>query len=156
LISFLFGLWSLSNIFLNPLFGKLLDRIKYKVIIVADTIILTILCLIYGFAHHIFPQSIAFVVICVVFVIDSMLFAVGMARAMYVKEKADNQEEFTSTLSTGISINHLISILIAIAGGVLWEHLGMEILFSTAALFGIASFIFSCTLEKPGSGAAAG
>ena len=102
-----------------------------------------------GFAHHLFSPPVAFVVVCVVFIIDSMLFAVGMARAMYVKENSINQEEFTSTLSTGISINHLISILIAIAGGLLWERLGMEILFSVAALFGVCSFLFSCLLETP-------
>ncbi|MDD8046683.1 MAG: MFS transporter [Verrucomicrobiota bacterium] len=149
LVSFLLGIWSLSNIFLNPLFGRLLDRVQYKVIIIADTVILTFLCLIYGFAHHLFSPPVAFVVVCVVFIIDSMLFAVGMARAMYVKENSINQEEFTSTLSTGISINHLISILIAIAGGLLWERLGMEILFSVAALFGVCSFLFSCLLETP-------
>ncbi|HCF95440.1 MAG TPA: hypothetical protein DEW46_10290 [Verrucomicrobia bacterium] len=82
LVSFLLGIWSLSNIFLNPLFGRLLDRVQYKVIIIADTVILTFLCLIYGFAHHLFSPPVAFVVVCVVFIIDSMLFAVGMARAV--------------------------------------------------------------------------
>ena len=56
-----------------------------KLIIVIDTVFLTVLCLVYGFAHNIFPDSIAFIVVSVTFVLDAMLFMVGMARAKYVK-----------------------------------------------------------------------
>ena len=75
-----------------------------------------------------------------------MLFSAGMARAVYVRTLSDNQEELTGTLSTGISVNHLISVVIALLGGLLWERLGMEILFSAAAFFGIASLFYTMTL----------
>lgn len=147
-IAFLYGLWSLGNIFLNPLLGRLLDKVGYKSIIIVDTILLLFLflCLIYGFAHRLFPHDIAFIIVSVVFVLDAMLFMVGMARAKYVKSLSDSKEEVTTTLSAGISINHLISIIIAIGGGLLWESLGIEILFSMAALFGLGSFVFSLFL----------
>ena len=77
-----------------------------------------------------------------------MLFMVGMARAKYVQTLSSSKEEVTTTLSAGISINHLISIIIAIAGGLLWESLGIEILFSMAALFGLGSFVFSLFLPS--------
>jgi predicted MFS family arabinose efflux permease len=93
-------------------------------------------------------MSVAFVVVCVVFVLDAILFVVGMARAMYARDLSETQEEVTATLSVGISVNHLVSIVIAIAGGVLWERLGMEVLFGIAALFGLGSTIFALTLPR--------
>jgi MFS family permease len=145
-IAFLYSLWSLGNIFLNPLLGRLMDRVGYKIILVVDTVILFLLCLVYGFSHNIFPQNIAFVIVSIAFVLDAMLFMAGMARAKYVQTLSESKEEVTTTLSAGISINHLISIVIAIGGGLLWEKLGIEILFSMAALFGLGSFLFSIFL----------
>ncbi len=147
-VAFLYGVWSFSNIFISPLMGKLLDRLGYKQIIVFDTILLTVLCLLYGFSHRLFSHSTAFIIISIVFVIDAISFIVGMARAMYVKSISVSQEEVTSTLSTGISINHLISIVIAVAGGILWHNLGIEGLFSLAAFFGAGSFVFALTLPS--------
>ena len=82
------------------------------------------------------------------FVLDNILFAVAMARTMYVKDISDSQEEVTATLSTGISINHLISIMIAVSGGFIWKFMGIETLFSVAAVFGMGSFFFSLTLPR--------
>jgi predicted MFS family arabinose efflux permease len=126
-----------------------MDRVGFRRIIVIDAFLQIPLCLFYGFAHRVLPRGVAYAVICVVFVLDALLFAVGMARALYVKSLSSSQDEVTSTLSTGISINHLVSIMIAVAGGLLWEVLGTEALFSIAAFFGLCSFVFSLTLPTP-------
>jgi predicted MFS family arabinose efflux permease len=150
-IAFLLGLWSFSNIFLSPIMGKILDKVGYKTVIIVDTILLTILCILYGFSHQLFSNFTAFVIVSIVFVIDAILFVVSMARALYVKTIAQTKEEVTTVLSSGISINHIVSIAIAVLGGVLWQLLGIEILFSLAALFAMGSFIFSLFLpgKKP-------
>jgi MFS family permease len=149
LIASLYGIWSLANIFLSPVIGRLIDKIGYKKILVGNTTILVLLCILYGFSHRMFPQPVAYVVICGVFVLDAVLFIAGMARTVYVKSNSTDMDEVTSTLSTGISINHLVSILIAVAGGLLWERLGMEMLFGMAAVFGLGSFSFALSLPKP-------
>lgn len=148
LIASLYGLWSIANIFLGPAVGKLIDKVGYKKVIVADAAILMILCLLYGYSHLLFSNAVAFVVVCCVFVLDAILFIAGLARTVYIKSISDNREEVTSTLSTGISINHLISIVIAVAGGLLWERLGMETLFSLAAVFGLGSLLFAGSLPR--------
>jgi predicted MFS family arabinose efflux permease len=149
LISSLHGITSLGNIAFGPALGRLMDRVGFRRIIVIDAFLQIPLCLFYGFAHRVLPPGVAYAVICVVFVLDALLFAVGMARALYVKSLSSSQDEVTSTLSTGISINHLVSIMIAVAGGLLWEVLGTEALFSIAAFFGLCSFVFSLTLPTP-------
>jgi len=149
LVATLYGVYSLINIFLAPLMGKLVDRIGYKIILIADSMVLITLCLLYGFSHHFFPPKIAFAVVAVVFILDGMLFVVGMARALYARSISTGQQELTATLTTGISINHLFSIIIALLGGLLWEYLGVELLFVCAACFGAGAMIFSCFLPGP-------
>ena len=148
-IAFLYGIWAFSNIFLNPLMGRLIDKLGYKLIIVIDTCILIILCIMYGFCHLLFSEFTAFIVVSIVFVFDAMLFMVGMARSMYVKTISETKDEVTLTLSSGLSINHVVSIVIAISGGLLWQQLGIEGLFSIAAFFGLGAFFFSLSLPKP-------
>jgi len=148
-IALLYGLWSLGNIFFAPLVGRITDKIGYKKILQIDAVILTLVCLGYGFAPRLFPFRTAYIVTTILFIVDAMLFAVGIARSMYVKSKAASKEEITVTLSTGISINHFVSIIIAITGGILWKALGLEALFSLAALLGVGSFIYSTLLETP-------
>lgn len=149
LISLLYGIWSVANIFIGPLVGRLVDKVGYKKVLIWDALALILLCLLYGFSGRLFSFRTAFIITCVVFVLDSMSFALGMARDIYAKSKSVDKDEFTSTLSTGLSVNHLISILIAILGGALWKAMGVEALFSMAALIGLGAFFFSLFLEKP-------
>ena len=58
---------------------------------------------------------------------------------IYVREIASNQDELTSTLSTGISINHLIAILSAPLGGWVWQRYGIGVLFSFAAVMAVCN-----------------
>lgn len=149
-IAGLYGIYSLFNIFMNPLFGRLIDRFGYRKVLVAESAGLIILCIGYGYSHLVLPLPQAYLLVCVIFVLDAMLFGVGTARSVYARSLGRSREELTSTLSTGISINHLISVFIAMGGGLLWERLGMEVLFSLAAVFGAGSMLFSWALPRPG------
>ena len=148
LIATLYGIYSLLNIFMNPVFGRLIDRFGHRTILIIDSGFLILLCFFYGFSHHLLPLGGAYILVCVIFIIDAMLFGVGAARSVYAKTIAKEKSELTSTLSTGISINHLISVLIALGGGLLWEALGIEVLFSLAGVFGLGSLIFSWMLPR--------
>ncbi len=148
-IATLYGIFALGNIFMNPIMGRLVDILGYRKILILDSGLLITLCLLYGYAHHLFSQPVAFIVVSVVFVFDAMLFSAGIARAVYVRSLSEGQEELTGTLSTGISVNHLISVVIALLGGLLWEQLGMEVLFTSAAIFGLGSLVFTLKLPKP-------
>jgi MFS family permease len=149
LMATLFGALSVINIFVSPLIGRLIDRVGYRLVIIFESVILFVLCLFYGFSHRLFPQGVAFAVVCGVFIMDAVLFSVGMARSMYVKSLSSSPAEVTATLSTGVSVNHLVSIAIAVAGGAVWQTLGVEALFSLSALFAVGYFAFSLTLPRP-------
>jgi MFS family permease len=148
-LAVLYGINSLMNIFLSPLMGKLVDKVGYKAVLICDTVFLIAVCLLYGFSQRLFSKNTAFLVISIVFVLDGMLFIVGMARSLYARSISTGQSELTATLSTGISINHLISVIIALLGGLLWERMGIELLFTCAACFAVGALVFSLMLPKP-------
>jgi predicted MFS family arabinose efflux permease len=115
---------------------------------VGDTLILIVVCLLYGFAHRLFSPGVAFIVVCSNFVLDSIISMASMASNVYVQRIASSQEEITATLSTGVSVNHLISVLIALLGGWIWSVTGIEVLFSLSAFLGLMNSIYAATIKK--------
>ena len=148
MISLLFAVSAIMCFFAAPAVGRIIDRLGYKVIMVSDTLILVIICFFYGFAHHLFPKDIAFLVCCVNYVLDAVISLASMAANVYVKDLADNEEEVKATISTGVSINHVITIFIALFGGWIWETLGIETLFVISAMLGLCNSAYAATIKS--------
>ena len=147
LISLLFAVSAIACFFMAPIVGKIIDRAGYKIVMVMDTIILVVVCFFYGFAHHIFPKNVALIVCCVNYVLDSIISLASMASNVYVQDLSDSPEEMKATLSTGISVNHLITILIALFGGWIWQTLGIETLFILSAVLGLCNSAYAATIK---------
>jgi len=148
MISLLFAISAVACFIASPIVGRIIDKLGYKVVMVTDTIILVGVCLCYGFAHHIFPKDVAFIVCCVNYVLDAVISLASMASNVYVKELSDNQEEMKATISTGVSINHVITIFIALFGGWIWEALGIETLFIISAVLGLCNSAYALTIKQ--------
>ena len=147
MISLLFAISAVACFFGSPIVGRIIDRLGYKVVMVADTLVLVFVCLCYGFAHRIFPMHIAFIICCVNYVLDAVISLASMASNVYVKDLADNPEEVKATISTGVSINHVISVFIALFGGWMWETLGIETLFIVSAVLGLFNSAYAATIK---------
>ena len=146
-ISALFAVTSIFGFFVSPMVGKIIDRIGYKAVMVADTLILVIVCFFYGFAHHIFPMNVAFIVCCVNYILDSIISLASMASNVYVQAISDSPDEVRATISTGVSVNHLITIFIALFGGWIWKTLGIETLFILSAILGLCISAYAATIK---------
>jgi len=146
-ISLLFAISAIACFFASPIVGKIIDKLGYKVVMVADTIILVAVCLCYGFAHHVFPEKVAFIVCCVNYVLDAVISLASMASNVYVQDLSESQEEVKATISTGVSINHVITIFIALFGGWIWETLGIETLFICSAVLGLLNSAYAATIK---------
>ena len=147
-MALLVGVCALVNIFCAPLIGKLTDRIGYRNIMIFDTVILFFVCITYGYANRMFTYSVAYAVVCVNFLLDAVISTTAMATSMYVRDISDSAEEVTATLTTGISINHLISILAALAGGWVWQKFGVGVLFSFSAVMALANSAFAMLIPR--------
>ena len=154
-ISLLFAVSAVASFFAAPVVGKIIDKLGYKVVMVADTLILVIVCFFYGFAHYLFPMHIAFIVCCVNYVLDAVISLASMASNVYVQDLSDNQEEVKATISTGVSVNHVITVFIALFGGWIWQALGIETLFVVSAVLGLCNSAYAATIKMKKKPAAA-
>lgn len=147
IISLLFAISAISCFFLSPIVGKIIDKLGYKPVMIGDTLILVIVCFFYGFAHHLFPKNVAFIVCCINYVLDSIISLASMASNVYVQDISDSKEEMRATISTGISVNHMITIFIALFGGWIWQKLGIETLFIVSAVLGLFNSAYAATIK---------
>jgi MFS family permease len=148
-ISFLFAVSAGVCVIFSTITGRVIDKLGYKAVMVADTLLLVVVCFFYGFSHRIFSARAAYIVVCLNYVLDAIISLASMASNVYVKDIADNQEEVTATLYTGISVNHVISIFIALMGGWIWQTTGIELLFSLSAFLGLLNSIYAATIKAP-------
>lgn len=147
-VSLLFAVSAIACFVIAPTVGKLIDRIGYKTIMIADTLLLVVVCFFYGFAHHLFSMHTAFIVCCINYVLDSVISLASMASNVYVQDISDSQEEMRATISTGLSINHLMTIFIALFGGWVWSVLGVETLFIISAILGLINSAYAATIPS--------
>jgi len=147
-MSALYAVCAIFGMLCSPLIGRLIDKVGYKFVLVGNGVILILICILYGYAHLLFAPAIAFAVVCCNFVLDSVISLGGMAANVYVQRISSTPEEIPATLSTGISVNHIISILIALLGGWIWKVTGIEVLFAISAFLGLVQAIYSMTVKK--------
>ena len=146
-VSLLFAVSAVACFFAAPVVGRIVDKLGYKTVMVADTLILVIVCFFYGFAHHLFSMEVAFIVCCVNYVLDAVISQASMAANVYVQDLADSADEVKATISTGVSINHVITIFIALFGGWIWQTLGIETLFVASAVLGLCNSAYAATIK---------
>jgi len=148
-MALLFGVCAAVNIFAAPQIGKLCDKWGYRNVMIWDTVVLFFVCLMYGYAGKLFAPGVALAVVCVNFLFDAVISTTAMATSIYVRDLSKNPDEITATFSTGLSINHLISITAAPLGGWVWARFGVEWLFSFAAVMALCNTAFAMTIPKP-------
>ncbi|MFW6304086.1 MAG: MFS transporter [Candidatus Sumerlaeota bacterium] len=134
----LFIIAALLGLGFKPLAGMAIDRFGERTVLILDGLLLNLVCIGYGFAHHLTStESAAMVLASTCFVLDNLLFALGTGRAVYVSRLSESPQELTSTLSVSISINHVISMIIPTFAGMLWALFGHESVFAAAAVLAL-------------------
>ncbi len=124
----------------RPLLGRAIDAWGEKFIITAESLILVALSLLYGFSQTWFSASLALSIIMACFVTDQLLFAVRMARTTYLNRIIDSPEDLTPTISMGLTLDHAVSMLIPLGGGLLWAHYGYVPVFIASGIIAVLNF----------------
>ena len=141
--AFLTALWG------GRLIGRLVDRWGYRNVMIWDTVVLFFVCLLYGYAKDWFPLPVATAVVCANYVLDAVLSNASMATNLYARTLSDSQEELTATLTSGISMNHVVTVFFALVGGLVFDRFGEGVLFAFAALMALANSAFALSVPKP-------
>jgi predicted MFS family arabinose efflux permease len=148
-IALLLTVGGVAGIFFQPLLGRLIDTRGEKFVLTGEALLLIGVCLLYGFASSWFSPSIALLVVCTCFVADQLLMSVSMARATYLKKISLDPAHISPTLTAATSIDHVFSISMAVAGGVLWKYFGFQAVFLLGAAIALVNMFSALRMVIP-------
>ncbi len=142
----------ISIFFLSQL-GRWMDRFGIKKMMYLDALTFIIIYIIYGFVvwgivEGVLPNhgwSVWFIYL--LYISDRLSMQIGMVNSIYLKSIAIDPEEVTSVLSTGISLDHFVSITAALAGGVVWANWGSQWVFFLAAAFSLGNLYVAIKVQ---------
>lgn len=133
------------GIFFKPLLGFLIDKKGERFVLAGEAILLIIICLGYAYSSKVMKAigrgDLAVFIVCVCYIVDQLLNAVGMARATYLKKIALHPEDVSPTLAMGTSMDHAVSMIVPFIGGVVWTIFGYEYVFIGGACIAILNLI---------------
>jgi len=106
-------------------------------------------CAGYGFSRSLFPDATAFLLICIFYLLDQMLMSVNMARTTYMKKIALRPEDVQPALTASVTLDHMVSICIALLGGVIWNTFGFQYVFLLGVGIAALNFIAALRIRLP-------
>lgn len=142
----------ISIFFLSRL-GRWMDQFGIKKMMYVDALTFIGVYVIYGFVvwgmiSGVLPkQGYAIWFVYLLYVLDRLSMQIGMVNSIYLRSIAWDQEEVTSTLSMGISLDHVVSILAAVAGGYVWTKWGSQWVFFLAAAFSLGNLFVAYRVQ---------
>ncbi len=149
IIATLLTIGGIIGIIFQPILGRSIDRFGERIVLAAEAIILVFVCFGYGFARSLLPEGAAFIVVCVSYLIDQMVFSVSMARSTYMKKIAKSPDHIQPALTAGVTIDHVFSISAALVGGVIWSRYGYQYVFLFGMLIALANFAAALQIKTP-------
>jgi len=142
----------ISIFFLSKL-GRWMDRFGIKTMMYLDALTFIIIYIIYGFVvwgiikgvipNHGWPVFFIYLL----FIMDRLSMQIGMVNSIYLRSIAWDHDEVTSTLSMGISLDHFVSIIAALLGGVIWATWGSQWVFFLAAAFSLGNLFVAYKVQ---------
>ena len=88
-----------------------------------------------------FRSGIAAWMVYALFVMDRLSMQISMVKSVYLRSIARRDDEVTATLSTGLSLDHAVTIVAAVAGGYIWSAWGSHWVFFMAAFFSLGNLV---------------
>jgi len=149
-----------SIFFLNKL-GHWMDKYGIKNMMYFDALTFIIVYLVYGGmvwgieSGTLQNQGWAVWTIYLLYIADRLSMQIGMVNSIYLRSIAVDKEEITSTLSMGVSLDHIISIIAAMIGGFIWTKWGSHWVFFLAALFSVGNLYIAAKVQPEEEAAAA-
>jgi MFS family permease len=123
--------------------GRLIDNRGERFVLTFEAILLFAICVGYAGSAEVFPAAVAVVIIAGCYIIDNSMAAVEMARSTYVRKIVVDPADVTPTLSTGVSLQHIASMIIPVFGGLLWAAVGYQAVFIAAAFIALLNLVLS-------------
>lgn len=138
---------SFIGIFFIPALGRWLDRYGIRNMLYVDALSFIGVYIAYGLlaagfsTGFLVKAGIPVILTFGLVILDRMSMQMGMIRIIYLKSIAVKESDITPTLSLGISMDHIVSIICAYIGGVVWSSMGPQYIFFFAAGLSVINLI---------------
>ncbi|MDA0337661.1 MAG: MFS transporter [bacterium] len=119
----------------GPTLGRLVDRFGERIMLSASYVGLVFVFAGYALIDH---RPTLYVLYC----IDNLIFFGSIALNTYVYRIAD-RVDLQSTLSMGVTMNHLAAVVAPLLGGLAWYHFGYKVIFISGSALAFISLIVS-------------
>lgn len=119
----------------SPYLGRLVDRFGERIMLSASYLGLVFVFAGYAMIDH---RPTLYVLYC----IDNLIFFGSIALNTYIYRIAD-RADLQSTLSMGVTMNHLAAVAAPLLGGLAWYHFGYEVIFVAGSVLAFISLIVS-------------
>ena len=142
------------GVFFIPTAGWLVDRIGVRKMLFVEGFAFITIYILFGIfsgglaSGRMAAVGIPVLIVYALFILDRMTMQLGMIRALYLRSIAVDKTEIAPTLSTGMSIDHAISIICAMLGGLVWNAWGPQYVFFIAAVLSLGNVMVAFCLPK--------
>ncbi|ONI39677.1 MFS transporter [Candidatus Epulonipiscium fishelsonii] len=147
---------SLLGIFFIPKLGQWIDKLGLKKMLFADALSFIAIYILYGFLSFGFvsgfiPKVGLPVYLAIgILVLDKLSMQMSIIRVVYLKSISVDPSDITPTLSLGISMDHIITIVCAYVCGIIWSEVGPQYIFFLAAAFSLVNLYVAFKVQdKP-------
>jgi MFS family permease len=132
--------------FFNPFIGHLIDKYGERKFLIGGGAICVIIYSVYAvLSTQNTNNSIILFVLLALSYFDRLTQSTLMGRDIFVKHTAESTDEIMPTLSAGVSMDHIASVIAPIFGGMLWVKAGAQWVFVAGAVIGVL-FTLACSL----------
>lgn len=141
------------GIFFIPAVGRGMDYFGVKKLLYADALSFIGVYLVYGLLSSGFATGkliavgVPVVLTYILFIVDKMSNQLGMVRSIYLKTIILKDSDLMPTLSLGISLDHIASIICAVLGGIVWTMWGPQYIFFFAAALSLVNLYVAKKVE---------
>lgn len=136
------------SLFFRPLLGKAIDAWGERRIIILESCILIVISILYGFSASWFSSQAAMLIIMACYICDQLLFSVRMARTTFLNRIADTPDDIAPTISMGLTLDHAVSMLVPLGGGLLWAHHGYLVVFLVAGGLALCNLLVATFIPE--------
>jgi hypothetical protein len=145
---------SFLGIFFIPLAGRLTDRLGVRTMMFVEGFSFIFIYIAFGAVSGGLSSGtlaligLPVIFVYILFIFDRMTMQLSMIRTLYLRTIALDPSEIAPTLSTGMSIDHVISIVGALLGGLTWAAWGPQYVFYIAAILSLGNVLVAFCLPK--------
>ena len=140
---------ALIGVFFMPIVGRLIDRYGTRKVMIVEALSFIFIYVAYGGLSRwvnvqgdaVVLAGFAMLLVYLLNIIDRMTAQFAMVRTIYIQSIAIRKEDVTSSLTVGMAIDHIVSILGSLACGAVWYNFGPEYVFVIAGLLSLLNLL---------------